>query len=633
MRFRLSKICILLIAFVLVIYINLCMFSAIDTKGEKKGNFHTAAADVQDYGFDFKFMKNYFEDAFFYRFNRARGRTKRFKSIQLNMTDISYNVTAPPPPKVCKLLELLPLELQSFHSRENVGETIHVKTCDIKKFGRINNGQLHLKLKNVQKVWLFYIRGQGKKLIFSPRHTLFSRSNKKVDDNLRSMLLGKECWNGCLSKNGPCQNFCGKDAFCCRKGFAGCPNNIIEVRSLSSFHSCTFSSVKFSLKNAVIKHKLKEYFFKLEMLIDNKFYEEFHVCMDFSVQQPVHHHQNVTPSRHKRSLNFATQPQISSNSPNLTAIESMSTKAKSSTLHTTTASPQSQSKPPNILMIVIDHLSYKDFVNRLKHFRHLATTRRNTYIFKGFYHISENITTQVNAMLTGKMQPKDDAYSRIFQSLHKSDYKTLFSENDHGSSSIQQNCRKNSVTFYLQPWWQALKKTINIIKNSGCLLQYGFEHLTQFFHSTKIPGKKFAFYRTSLSLHDQADRIIDKKFVDLHDTFSFSGVLNSTVLMFLGTHSPNTEFKLNDKVSFLSLSIPPYFYSDSKLMDNLKNNIKILTSTFDVHATLKHLINWPVNNEPSGTPHHGKSLFSNISELNRNCQDAGIENQVCPCST
>ena len=53
----------------------------------------------------------------------------------------------------CKIPELNPFHPDVIpHLREST-----VKPCAIKKYGELQHGILHLKLKNVQKVWLFYI--------------------------------------------------------------------------------------------------------------------------------------------------------------------------------------------------------------------------------------------------------------------------------------------------------------------------------------------------------------------------------------------------------------------------------------------------------------------------------------------
>ena len=52
----------------------------------------------------------------------------------------------------------------------------------------------------------------------------------------------------------------------------------------------------------------------------------------------------------------------------------------------------------------------------------------------------------------------------------------------------------------------------------------------------------------------------------------------------------------------------------------------MLTSHFDIHATLQHLLTYP--KEPQGLP-HGKSLLTNIGW--RTCEQAGIPFHYCPC--
>ena len=62
---------------------------------------------------------------------------------------------------------------------------------------------------------------------------------------------------------------------------------------------------------------------------------------------------------------------------------------------------------------------------------------------------------------------------------------------------------------------------------------------------------------------------------------------------------------------------------------NLVKNSEILTSHYDLYATNRHLMNFP--ELPLKQHRYGKSLFTDITALQRECADAGVEETWCPC--
>ncbi|XP_020602220.1 uncharacterized protein LOC110041277 [Orbicella faveolata] len=64
------------------------------------------------------------------------------------------------------------------------------------------------------------------------------------------------------------------------------------------------------------------------------------------------------------------------------------------------------------------------------------------------------------------------------------------------------------------------------------------------------------------------------------------------------------------------------------LYNNLVHNSRVLTSPFDVYATLRHILSYPQYPSEIIT---GQSLFTRIDERNRTCASAGVEDHWCPC--
>ncbi|KAJ7370611.1 hypothetical protein OS493_031347 [Desmophyllum pertusum] len=119
-------------------------------------------------------------------------------------------------------------------------------------------------------------------------------------------------------------------------------------------------------------------------------------------------------------------------------------------------------------------------------------------------------------------------------------------------------------------------------------------------------------------------------------TMEKESFLNNTLLIIFGDHGPRfsafrktIQGKLEERFPFMSITTPKWFpgkYPD--LYNNLVHNSRVLTSPFDVYATLRHILSYP--QYPSGIV-TGQSLFSRIDEKNRTCASAGVEDHWCPC--
>ena len=98
-----------------------------------------------------------------------------------------------------------------------------------------------------------------------------------------------------------------------------------------------------------------------------------------------------------------------------------------------------------------------------------------------------------------------------------------------------------------------------------------------------------------------------------------------------GGHSfRNTkQGRLEEFNPFYSIILPPGFKEKYKDMyENMKANTGVLTSHFDVHWTLKHILSYP---EIEKNPNFGQSLFTKIDPKKRTCKQAGIPSKYCFC--
>ncbi|XP_053376633.1 uncharacterized protein LOC128547610, partial [Mercenaria mercenaria] len=118
-----------------------------------------------------------------------------------------------------------------------------------------------------------------------------------------------------------------------------------------------------------------------------------------------------------------------------------------------------------------------------------------------------------------------------------------------------------------------------------------------------------------------------------------SGHLNNTFLIVYSDHGPRGQSQtyqslLETNLPFLSI-VPPYRFRKSypDVINNMKKNANVLTTHFDLFATLKDIL-YRQFKAPSVVTVHNKprgiSLFRDIHQQ-RSCSESSIPEQYCMC--
>lgn len=196
------------------------------------------------------------------------------------------------------------------------------------------------------------------------------------------------------------------------------------------------------------------------------------------------------------------------------------------------------------------------------------------------------------------------------------------------------------TTKYLRPWWMAADQMIGQANqhSRACSHQFSYPYLKAFL-KVYANDPTFTLLISSALTHAESTRatLIDQDVVDLFQYLDKKNYRNNTVVVFFGDHGNRaSEFrssiqgKLEERLPMMSFSLPPWFrkaYPD--YFRNLQQNSRVMTSHYDIHATLKHFLDF--SNESSFKHPYGRTLFSNIAKLNRTCKQAGIDSHWCPC--
>ena len=268
--------------------------------------------------------------------------------------------------------------------------------------------------------------------------------------------------------------------------------------------------------------------------------------------------------------------------------------------------------------------------------------------------VGDGTASQLAAMLTGLPEKNQqdarkrksssktvDSWRWIFKDLKEKGYATCFSEDSPGTAAF--NYRLNGfrdppTDHYGRPFWMEADKLLRAhCVNSRASHNVSFEYLLSFFRRYR-DRPRFAFASHCAISHDDIDTIgyVDDDLKTFLDEFEKESFLDNTMLIIFSDHGARfsnlrktLQGKLEERLPFMSITLPKWFqekYPD--LNNNLVYNSHILTSPFDVYATLRHILSYP--QYPSGII-TGQSLFSRIERTNRTCASTGVADHYCPC--
>ncbi len=235
-----------------------------------------------------------------------------------------------------------------------------------------------------------------------------------------------------------------------------------------------------------------------------------------------------------------------------------------------------------------------------------------------------------------------DRWPFIFKDFVKKGYVTHYNEDTPSLGSF--NYRLHG--FKMQPtdhysryfWLKVEDTTYNsycVAVRDGFVFDVDLNYALSFHNSYKeIP--KFSVSIFSNIFHDHMNnvRFSDQSISDFIKKMT-TGISNETILIVVGDHGPRaSKFrvtilgKLEERLPFLSITLPSGLikrYPEFKAA--LEHNSNGLTSHFDIHATLHHLLSFPEEQKVA----IGQSLFTKIDQSNRTCASAGVKDFWCPC--
>ena len=309
----------------------------------------------------------------------------------------------------------------------------------------------------------------------------------------------------------------------------------------------------------------------------------------------------------------------------------------------------------NVAMLMIDSQSASNVKRRLRRVYEYLQKDENTFIFEGHSIVGDGTTAQLSAILAGAFEwdfPESrrgfpggkniDDWPFVFKNFKQRGYVTMFSEDEPMYAAFNYRLygfKKQPTNHYARPFWLESKSDYyieGICHGDNPIHTRSFDYLMDF-HDSYKKNLKFSLTILSAMIHDDLNRIIsiDDDLLKFMQIMQRKGHFDNSIFILFGDHGARFEGfretmtgKLEERLPFLSITVPKQFLEKhTEAKQALKHNKKLLTSFFDIHATLHHMLTYPT--EP--TVKIGQSLFSKIDPEKRTCEAAGIKEHWCPC--
>lgn len=286
---------------------------------------------------------------------------------------------------------------------------------------------------------------------------------------------------------------------------------------------------------------------------------------------------------------------------------------------------------------------------------------------EGYNKVFENSFPNGMAFLTGFNQsdaklickPEEmyglDNCPMIWKLFEEGGYATAYGEDEPEMATF--NWRKKGFVnpptdYYEKPAMDAAVKFLKAKEKSGLSLCHGFKFAAEYISDYGIDYAElykgrpyFGFFWVNSFSHNE---LSDPSGMDLWMASKLreierKGILEDSIVIFMADHGLRVGeiqkleiIQYEDRLPMMHFSLPKQFQREHpEIVKNLRINKNRLTNHYDLHMTLKHILQLsgraPANvTGATGCP-KCRSLFEEIP-LNRCCEDTGIPDRWCTCN-
>ncbi|XP_043661942.1 uncharacterized protein LOC122625945 [Drosophila teissieri] len=303
---------------------------------------------------------------------------------------------------------------------------------------------------------------------------------------------------------------------------------------------------------------------------------------------------------------------------------------------------------PSVLMIGIDGISQINFRRKFPiAFNHLKM--QGWFKMDGYTDIGENTQSSVMALLTGYsphtlMNLKCNSSGigclktvpLIWKHFKKKGYITAYGDGMSDLSifnSDKYGFFEGPIDFYAR---HILEQ-----KNGQSCIDGRYDYCEEFLkrHSNSSRPLFGIFFENGIPQKSYDNDKIQTELLDRVKIFKKMGILTQSIVILFSYPRPTVREKkrnfLEESLPILYIWLPPWFRAlRPEIVQALRINSKRLTSPYDLHLTLQHLLElgerWPRAVDKLVDCPTCQTLFAPVPE-NRTCSDAGIGESNCPC--
>ncbi|CAH1369497.1 unnamed protein product [Tenebrio molitor] len=312
----------------------------------------------------------------------------------------------------------------------------------------------------------------------------------------------------------------------------------------------------------------------------------------------------------------------------------------------------------NVLMFGFDSISRNSFIRKLpKSYKYLTEVLHGD-VLQGYNIIGDGTPQALIPILTGKTELElpdtrkrftntkfVNSYPFIWNDFKDAGYVTGFLEDvpELGTFTYRLNGFNETPTdHYMRPYYLASlgerRKWPKLCTGEIPRHQVMLNQIKNFFTVYKDKPKFLFGFHGELS-HDDYN-LVGVADNDLYKFLKYmyeSGILDDTILIVMADHGHrfaeirNTiQGKQEERLPFFSFTFPQNFKNHFRqAYENFQNNLDKLTTPFDIHSTLKTVLNL-VDIGEADINERSVSLFTKIPS-ERSCSHAYIEPHWCAC--
>ena len=242
----------------------------------------------------------------------------------------------------------------------------------------------------------------------------------------------------------------------------------------------------------------------------------------------------------------------------------------------------------------------------------------------------------------------------VWKDFQDAGYVTAYGEDEASISSFNYHKTgfiKQPTDFYLRPYMLAAEKNLHIKRKHWLTLCLGYKHSVDHIYqyaldfATNYVNDPFfgLFWTNTFSHNDISDpSLMDEKMKNYILELQRRDILNNSMVVFFSDHGLRFgEVRnlvtgwLEERLPFIFISLPEWFKNENpEIVEALKINRNRLTNPYDLHMTLKHVLE--LSDRTSKLPlarscSQCQSIFK-VMPWNRSCEDTAITPHWCTCS-